>query len=228
MATGGLCLACAVASPAQEIQQVKSDAPRLEDVYNVLEDLGIRVFRFDLSSFLHDVYNVEGYVAEYKNNKPTGNVHTFELGANIRSLDEIPEEHRQGFRKTYHIPDGENQWESIKDLVVCIRHMETKDSTAIIQVSSSQVGSMAKPFKLQPVGVHRTYLYDARPFSLNSTEGNGDLEIPLVLYASWWEEPGTTLIRFCGENEIDPEMKAEILTHIPHCYVIGIKFKRKE
>ena len=227
MATAGLFLACAVALPAQEMRQVRSAEPRLEDVYGVLADLGIHVFRFDLGGFLHDVYHVEGYVAEYEHNKPTGRVHTFSLGENIRSLDEYPEEQRQAFREAHHIPDGENRWEAIKDLVVCVRHMAPEDSTAIIQMSSPEVGAMSKPFDLRPVKRQGKYMYDVRPFSLKGETGSG-LEIPLVLYGSWWEEPGTTIIRFCGESEIDPEMKAKILTHIPHCYVIGIRLKKTE
>ena len=53
------------------------------------------------------------------------------------------------------------------------------------------------------------------------------MKIPLLLYGSVWAEPGTTFFRFCGENEIDPEMKAEILTHIPHHYVIGVQLKKE-
>ena len=34
-------------------------------------------------------------------------------------------------------------------MVVCIRHLNEKDSTAVIQFSSADVGSSGKPFKLQ-------------------------------------------------------------------------------
>ncbi len=49
--------------------------------------------------------------------------------------------------------------------------------------------------------------------------------IPLILYGSAWLDEKYNIIRFCGEKEIDPEMKAEILKDIPHYYIIGIEFK---
>ena len=48
-----------------------------------------------------------------------------------------------------------------------------------------------------------------------------------MLYGSWWEEPGTTICRFCGESEIDPGLQAEMLTDVPHYYVIGLRMKKK-
>ena len=224
---GLLGMVCVLAAPAQEMQRVKSVEPKLEDVFHVMNDLGIHVFRFDLGGFLDAVYEVEGYVAEYKDNRPTGNVHTFQFGNNIRSLDEIPEEHRQGFRDKYQIPAGETRWESIKDMVVCIRHLDEKDSTAVIQFSSADVGSSGKPFKLQILKSFGIYKYGFRPFSLEPGGEKEVQDIPLVLYGSWWEEPGTTICRFCGESEIDPGLQAEMQTDVPHYYVIGLRMKKK-
>ena len=222
-----LYMICTLVAPAQEVHQVKSVEPRLEDVYNVLNDLGIYVFRFDLSSFLDDVYEVEGYVAEYKKNRPTENVHTFQLGNNIGFLDDIPEEHQQEIRDAYQIPKGENHWDKIKDLTICIRHTDKKDSTANIKFSSTGLGTMSRSFKLQPITRWGIYQYESRPFLLLAEEKEEYREIPLILYGSWWEEPGTTIYRFCGERKIDPELQSEILKHIPHYYLIGIRMKKK-
>lgn len=38
-------MVCVLAAPAQEMQRVKSVEPKLEDVFHVMNDLGIHVFR---------------------------------------------------------------------------------------------------------------------------------------------------------------------------------------
>ena len=105
--------------------------------------------------------------------------------------------------------------------------MNEKDSTAVIQFSSADVGSSGKPFKLQILKSFSIYKYESRPFLLESGGEKEVQDIPLVLYGSWWEEPGTTICRFCGESEIDPGLQAEVLTHVPHYYVIGLRMKKK-
>lgn len=101
-----LCTSLFAAAQAQTTHTVKLVDTQLQDVLNVLEDMDIYIHRFDVSQFLDATYHVEIYVEEYKNNQKTGKVHHFDLGKNIRSLDEIPEEHRKGFRKEYQIPAG--------------------------------------------------------------------------------------------------------------------------
>ncbi|WP_373151839.1 DUF5041 domain-containing protein, partial [Bacteroides caccae] len=54
------------------------------------------------------------------------------------------------------------------------------------------------------------------------------VELTLILYGSAWLDKQHDIIRFCGEREIDPEMKAEILKDIPHYFVIGIELKAEK
>ena len=111
-----LCTSLFAAAQAQTTHTVKLVDTQLQDVLNVLEDMDIYIHRFDVSQFLDATYHVEIYVEEYKNNQKTGKVHHFDLGKNIRSLDEIPEEHRKGFRKEYQIPAGKKEWNNIKEI----------------------------------------------------------------------------------------------------------------
>ena len=90
-----LCTSLFAAAQAQTTHTVKLVDTQLQDVLNVLEDMDIYIHRFDVSQFLDATYHVYIYVEEYKNNQKTGKVHHFDLGKNIRSLDEIPEEHRK-------------------------------------------------------------------------------------------------------------------------------------
>ena len=54
------------------------------------------------------------------------------------------------------------------------------------------------------------------------------MDIPLVLYGSGWYDEQFDLTRFCGESEIDPGMKSDILQYIPHYYIIGADLIRKD
>ena len=94
------------AAQAQTTHTVKLVDTQLQDVLNVLEDMDIYIHRFDVSQFLDATYHVEVYVEEYKNNQKTGKVHHFDLGKNIRSLDEISEEHRDAFERHTKSPPG--------------------------------------------------------------------------------------------------------------------------
>ena len=131
-----LCTSLFAAAQAQTTHTVKLVDTQLQDVLNVLEDMDIYIHRFDVSQFLDATYHVEVYVEEYKNNQKTGKVHHFDLGKNIRSLDEIPEEHRKGFRKEYQIPAGKKEWNNIKEISIYIRKEERTDTTAAIRISS--------------------------------------------------------------------------------------------
>ena len=86
---------------------------------------------------------------------------------------------------------------------------------------------------LQPQYLHndsingkKLYMYSARPFKTG--EFTTDRFIPLVLLGSAWYDKNIGFYRFCGENEIDPDMSSEILKHIPHYYIIGIETDLKK
>ena len=40
-------------------------------------------------------------------------------------------------------------------------------------------------------------------------------------------EESVGAIRFCGEREIDPEMSAEVLKHLPQYYIFGLKYVKR-
>ena len=42
-----------------------------------------------------------------------------------------------------------------------------------------------------------------------------------------WLDERYNIIRFCGEKEIDPELSSEILKHLPHYYILGLKYEKK-
>lgn len=213
---------------AQTAHSVIPMEVQMEDVTNILDIMGIHASRFDLTRFLDAPRQVEVFVREYKNNRKTGKEHTFQLGRNIHYLNDYPEDNREQLRQEHKLTAGQNQWDVIKELSIYIRHENRTDSTVHIRASSPNAGSSGFRFDLHPADGHNSYMYVARPFSVQTMEAADLMEIPLILYGSAWSAPGTTFYRFCGESEIDPEMKAEILTHIPHYYIIGVRLKKEK
>lgn len=68
--------------------------------------------------------------------------------------------------------------------------------------------------------------YRDRPFKVQ--EFQSDTFIPLLFVGSAWYDPEIGVFRFCGENEISPDLSEEIVSHIPHFYVVGIQaYKQK-
>lgn len=72
----------------------------------------------------------------------------------------------------------------------------------------------------------KLYLYMAKPFK--PQELKTSQFIPLVMFGSFWYDKKYGFHRFCGENEIDPDMSSEIFKYIPHYYVIGIEVNLKK
>ena len=52
--------------------------------------------------------------------------------------------------------------------------------------------------------------------------------IPLILLGSGWFDERFNIFRFCGESEIEPDMSSEILKEVPHHYVLGVIFIKKQ
>lgn len=219
-----LCLFFAGVADAQEKNpQVIKGEPQVEDIYNVLEAMDVHIFRFDLKEFLNNVYAVNIYIDEYEEGKSPKQVHSIRLGTNIQSLNGIPEEHRQAFRELKQVPEGKDEWEAIKEMAVYFR--KSNDSTAICTVNVPGGMKGGVPLQLRPIEKFHSYIYYPRPFKFQAVEKADHFRIPLALYGSAWLDKQHDFIRFCGEREIDPGMKSEILKDIPHYYVIGIEFK---
>lgn len=220
-----ICIFFAVVAHAQEEgPRVVKKEPQMSDIYGVLDALHINLFRFDLSAFLTDVYNVNLYIDEYEKGKEPRRKRTVRLGKNIESLDEVPEEHRAAFRELKKVPEGKNEWNNITDISIYLT--KPNDSTAMFTINVPDVMRTNQKVNLHSVGEHKMYFYNARPFTFKAMEEKDSLNIPFLLYGSGWVDERYGIIRFCGEREIDPDMKAEILSNIPYYYIVGIELKK--
>ena len=79
-----------------------------------------------------------------------------------------------------------------------------------------------KPISAPEKPESKQYFYGARPFELSTSFEKGKF-IPLVLYGSYWYDPEVEGCRFCGEDEIKPDLSSDILEYVPHYYILGIK-----
>lgn len=211
---------------AQEGAKVVAVEPQFSDLCDALATtLDLRVFRFDLKAFLQETYTVGLYIDEYKNGQPQRRIRTMKLGKNIESLADLPEHLRESYRQDKQIPEGENEWNNIGELLLYLT--KPNDSTAMVTVNVPGVMKGRHFLNLNPVeGTKRIY-YQVRPFSFDETEPADLLTIPLLLYGSAWMDHEHRIMRFCGETHIDPAMKAQMLPHLPHYYIIGVEFRKE-
>lgn len=219
-----VCIAFSFLTKAQEGPKIIKSEPQLSDIYNVLDAINIKIFRFDLSEFLNDTYTVTLYVNEYENGKQIKQVGSSNLGMNIESLNNVPEDMREAFRKLKQVAEGKQEWDNIKEMSLYIS--KVNDSTTTFTVNIPDVMRLNQRVKLHPVGEPKRFLYNARPFKYQAADKNDSISIPLIMYGSYWLDTKNNVIRQCGESEIDPEMKAEILTHIPHYFVVGLQLQK--
>lgn len=219
------CLLSAGTASAQDSLKIVKTTPQMDDIFNVLETMNTYLHRFDLSEFLNDTYAMNIYIDEYVKDQPATRYQTTYLGKNITSLDEIVEEHREAFRKLKQVPEGKNEWNRIKELSIYIHQKE--DSTAFVYFNIPDETRTVQKLTLKPVG-QQVYFYIPVPFRLDAVSKGEQMQIPLLLYGYGWVDTsvqGRELIRFCGESQIDPAMKADILKETPHYYVIGLELK---
>lgn len=207
-------------------QQIKEKDIELDEIIKLLSAAGYELFSYDISDMLHERYDIEFIKMEYKQGQDvlTSSLSTF---PNKRLLSDFPESSRQKFI------DDDGQF--VDSASQAIAHAETislgffpadNDSTQFMHINLSNMGSMRMPLKMQSLslpGSDRIFFsYYSRPFKLKAFTENEF--IPLVLFGSSWYDAKSKIFRFCGENEIDPDMSSEILQHLPHYYVIGLKF----
>ena len=213
---------------AQDSLRVTPQPIQLEDVVDVLEMNGISIHRFDLRPLLKTHYNVSFYVDEYRHAEKQGRVHSFMFGPNIMSVEVYPEEQWEAVRQEHHLAPNESEFDYIKSVTLTLQVKD--DSLATISVGSPGVGRMSKSsLKLYPVEGYTqaiNYMYDSRPFRLESVTDGDTVEIPLVFFGSGWYDKRFNVTRFCGESEIDPQLQAEIVKDVPHAYVVGMRLEK--
>ena len=180
-----------------QAQKIKMNEPSFSDYLPLLNAKGYMAYSFDTKKFKG--VEVEPIVMEYVKGEEPKEVLNFNV---IMSLD--------------------------KKLVVGFRPSDN-DSTFNYLFHFSENRGFGGRLKLKPISApeepdEKWYIYQSRPFELAGSLEKGKF-IPLVLYGSYWYDAAAGGCRFCGDNEIKPDLSSDIVKYIPHYYVLGIKIK---
>jgi len=202
-----------------------------EDFISLLEASGYEAFPFDITSLSDGQYYITFNIKEYKDGNK---VHDDILGGyntytNMRLLSDFPNESQENL-KTEKMDDPERGiFRMAKKLMIGFTP-SVNDTIRPVMLEVENMASRNVQLLMHPQYVNndsvngkKLYMYLTRPFKTG--EFAIGKFIPLVLFGSAWYDEDWNIHRFCGENEIDPDMSSEILQFIPHYYVIGIEIK---
>ena len=217
---------CSGTVSAQEKLHVSSAELQQEDAIAALGALGVNMLRFDFSDFTRKNYAVTVYIDE-ADSTGTERMHDAHAGGTRLQLTKLPEEVGARFRKSLHLPETAEDFARGHSLTLIFT--PKNDSTKLLTVNIPGMMRFSTPLKLrgceQNGKLH--YFYVLRPFKLPAVEGE-EVKLPLAFYSSGWYDPKAGVVRSCGSNEIDPELKDELVGLSPHYYVVGVIFKEKK
>ena len=187
----------ALAAIAGQAQSIKMNDPSFSDYLPLLNAKGYMAYSFNTKKFKGA--EVEPVVMEYVKGEEPKNVLDFNV---TMSLD--------------------------RKLIIGFR-LSDNDSTANYLFHFSDNRGFGGRLKLKPIFApenpeDKWYIYESRPFELTAPIEKGKF-VPLVLYGSYWYESENGGCRFCGDNEIKPDLSSDIVKSIPHFFVLGIKIK---
>ena len=210
-------------------QQIKSRPVGFDDFRSLLEAAGYEAFGFDLSELLEGPgrYDMTVYIKEYESGVEIRS-REFPCGPNKLLVSDFPEEMRGEILPEDMADPQAGIYMLAKKLTIGFYPSGT-DSTAMLNFSIPEMREASQRLKLRSVTSSSGYTltkYCTRPFGIDSFEAGKF--IPLVFYGSMWFDAEHNLFRFCGENEIAPDLSGEIVGNIPHFYVIGIEFSPKQ
>lgn len=224
-------LAGTIFSLAVNAQELKRTEPDLSDYIPLLNAAGYEVFTFDLSSLKDETYNIEFIIREYSKGAlvkdPSEDGPRFYIN-NRRMLSDFPEETQKEILSSkgpfYDLDKG------ILTLAekLSIGFTPSADSLKRVTITLENMAALGQLLSLKPLTVPQyegKYLYEYRPFKVGALQ-LGDFT-PLVLVGSFWYDEEAQLVRFCGENELAADLSSEMLSLIPHYYVIGMRVTKK-
>lgn len=214
-------------------QSVKQIEPNYQDYISLLNERGYMVYSYDISELKDSTYQIKLVIKEYELGKEEPiKTHDFKYGNLQNRLlvkdfmkRELSNDQLEDLKSKSD--DFENGIFRSSDKISIGFLPVENDSIENFKLTVDNIGRIGSQLKLRKVfdGHHQEgeYSYGTRPFSTPSFQPN--TFIPLALYGSYWYDEQFDIVRFCGENEIDPELKAEILKDSPHYYIIGVIFK---
>ena len=226
------CTLITTQSNAQEIKQIK---PSPADYIELLNSTGYQAFTFDISDFLDKRYMISFKIREYGSeliNDDFGGLGWFGGTRNITYLKDFDEE-TQAQVKPEEMYDLKRGIFNVAKKILIGATPAVNDSILPIVMNIENQRTLHQRLEMKPqytkndsINGKKFYSYHSRPFALKDVK-MGEF-IPLVLFGSvWWDEQ-FKLHRFCGEDELAPDLSSKIVKDIPHYYIIGIEIKPAE
>ena len=220
----GMILMMAVSALSQSIKTKKEV---IEDYLPLLQASGYTAYSFDISEFLNDTYEITLKFNEYVDS--LGLVDTFGMPVhNRKMLSAFSEETQQLILKEGRAADPEKGIYSQSDKIMIGFFPTNTDSlyTLYLEVKDRQVIKWLLKLKglVNPSNNQLEYHYTSRPFKMDKFE-EGKF-IPLVLFGSFWIDKEYGSFRFCGDNEMDPDMSTVQIEYSPHYFVIGVEIRK--
>ena len=223
---GILAVLTALAVTAQAFKPVKPDF----DAYiSLLEADGYNVQSYDISALSDSTYSVLFLVREYENGKMIHDGHErfiYELRTR-NMLSRFSDEEKAKVKP-------EDMDDAAKGIVnlgqkVNIGLAPHNDSTLRVSLEIPNIGSTYQYLSMRsqtdPKNGQIVRRYQTRPFT--APDFRTDSFIPLMFVGSVWYDTNFEIFRFCGDNIITPDLSSEIVSHVPHFYVIGVELKNK-
>ena len=209
-------------------QQIKKQNVELDDLLSLLNYAGYEIFSFDISEMLNERYDIVLVMKEYEAGNEIASSN-FATVPNKRLLTDFPESQWQQMIDAGRVIDPITQATAHVEKISFGFSPSNNDSTKYIQINAPNM-LMRSPLKLRGLTIkawdRKVFSYYTKPFKIDTFEV--DKFIPLVLFGSSWYDERINVLRFCGEREINPDMSSEILKDVPHHYVFGVRFVKKQ
>lgn len=196
--TALICCATVCLSAQTNEKTIKRINPEVSDIFDALKSMGTTIFRFDLSAFTDQEYFITPFYESYS----------------IQDDGSHEKDNSTGF--TFLSRGKSKGYATIMTTIA--------DTTAKVGVNIAGICSFNMTYPLKRIGKSQTVYYDVRPFSFEPITQTDSLHIPLVFLASSWEDGEVN--RFCGDNELAPDMSSDLMKLSPHYYVIGIGIRK--
>ena len=210
-------------------QQIRSRDVDIDDIMNLLQASGYELFSFDITEMLNERYDIHFIKKEFEAGERIGFLGITAF-PNKRLLTDFPEAHWQDFFDSGgQIIDPETQAIAHAERINIGFHPSNNDSIKFMQISVPDFGASRRPLRLRGLTIEGSdrqfYSYHVRPFRIEAFEAN--TFIPLILVGSVWIDERFNMARFCSERVFNPDMSNESLQFIPHYFVIGVRFDRR-
>ncbi|MCH5335225.1 MAG: DUF5041 domain-containing protein [Alistipes sp.] len=224
-------IAAACACLQAQAQQIRSVEASAEDYIELLKTSGYQAYSFSLNDLTDATYDIVFDVREYAggelvSSNPSSSIRNRVMLDDFQPEDYTPDEVAQIKEEAYDFDGGIFAFGDR----ITIGFVPLADESAVkCRMSVANIGDATLRLDLKPVEnelyPRPIYRYVSRPFKIESF-AEGEF-IPLVLYCSFWYDRKAGVVRCCGEQEIDPQLTAQILKDSPHYYIIGATIIRQ-